>query len=111
MALRDAGAEVVYLGQRKTSAQIITAAIDEDVDVVGLSILSGAHLSLTRDVLDERSKQGVDVPIVVGGTIPAADAEQMRMWGVARVYPAGSDLDHLVADIRTIAAGNVGGCL
>ncbi|MGI8762337.1 MAG: methylmalonyl-CoA mutase family protein [Jatrophihabitantaceae bacterium] len=84
---RDAGFEVVYSGIRLTPAQIIAAAVEEDVDVVGLSVLSGSHLSVVPDVLDGLRAAGLDdVPVVVGGIIPTADAATLRHAGVARVF-------------------------
>ncbi len=84
---RDAGFEVVYQGIRLTPAQIVAAAVEEDVHVVGLSILSGSHLELVPQVLDGLRAAGVgDVPVVVGGIIPAADAEWLEALGVAAVY-------------------------
>ncbi|HSY14667.1 MAG TPA: cobalamin B12-binding domain-containing protein, partial [Jatrophihabitantaceae bacterium] len=84
---RDAGFEVVYSGIRLTPAQIVAAAVEEDVDVVGLSILSGSHLSAVPEVLDGLRGAGLlDVPVVVGGIIPRRDAEQLLSLGVARVF-------------------------
>ena len=84
---RDAGFEVVYQGIRLTPAQIVAAAVAEDVHVVGLSILSGSHLSLVPDVLDGLRAAGAgDVPVVVGGIIPDADAAVLRDLGVAAVF-------------------------
>jgi (2R)-ethylmalonyl-CoA mutase len=84
---RDAGFEVVYSGIRLTPAQLVSAAVEEDVDVVGLSVLSGSHLSVVPDVLDGLHAAGLDdVPVVVGGIIPQPDAEQLRAAGVARVF-------------------------
>jgi (2R)-ethylmalonyl-CoA mutase len=84
---RDAGFEVVYSGIRLTPAQIVAAAVEEDVDVVGLSVLSGSHLSVVPDVLDGLRAAGLDdVPVVVGGIIPDADAAVLRDAGVARVF-------------------------
>jgi (2R)-ethylmalonyl-CoA mutase len=84
---RDAGFEVVYSGIRLTPAQIVAAAVEEDVDVVGLSVLSGSHLSVVPDVLDGLRDAGLDdVPVVVGGIIPEADAARLRELGVARVF-------------------------
>ena len=104
MALRDAGAEVVYLGLRRSAGQIVGAAAEEDVDVIGLSVLSGAHMPLCRDILDELSRQGLDeVPLVIGGTIPADDAQQLRDWGVTAVYPVGSGVDEVVAGVLELA--------
>jgi (2R)-ethylmalonyl-CoA mutase len=84
---RDAGFEVVYSGIRLTPAQIVAAAVEEDVDVVGLSVLSGSHLSVVPDVVDGLRAQGLDdVPVVVGGIIPEADAARLRAAGVAKVF-------------------------
>ncbi len=84
---RDAGFEVVYQGIRLTPEQIVAAAVEEDVDVVGLSILSGSHLELVPMVLDGLRDAGLgDVPVVVGGIIPDADADTLRAAGVAAVF-------------------------
>ena len=84
---RDAGFEVVYSGIRLTPAQIIAAAVEEDVDVVGLSILSGSHLSIVPDVLAGLREAGLDdVPVVLGGIIPEADVATLKAAGVARVF-------------------------
>jgi methylmalonyl-CoA mutase C-terminal domain/subunit len=103
MALRDAGVEVVYLGLRCSVADILTAAIDEDVDVIGISILSGAHLALTRKLLERRDAFGAGhVPIVVGGTIPPVDAQRLVELGAAAVFPVGGNLDDVVAGVRAL---------
>jgi methylmalonyl-CoA mutase C-terminal domain/subunit len=105
MALRDAGAEVVYLGLRQSPESILEAAIAEDVDVIGLSILSGAHLALTTKLVERRHRLDADdIPIVVGGTIPATDVEELLGMGVAAVFPAGSVLPDVVE--RTISIGS-----
>jgi len=97
MALRDAGAEVVYLGMRRSAEQIAAAAVAEDVDVVGLSILSGAHMSLCADLVDAlRRAGGEHIPVVVGGTIPEGDRAGLLALGVAGVFPVGTDLDVVV---------------
>ena len=84
---RDAGFEVVYQGIRLTPAQIVAAAVEEDVDVVGLSVLSGSHLSLVPEVVAGLRDAGLDdVPVVVGGIIPDADARTLRSQGVAEVF-------------------------
>jgi ethylmalonyl-CoA mutase len=84
---RDAGFEVIYSGIRLTPAQIVAAAVEEDVDVVGLSVLSGSHLSVVPEVVDGLRAAGMDdVPVVVGGIVPDADAERLRAAGVARVF-------------------------
>ncbi len=86
VAARDAGFEVVYQGIRLTPEQIVAAARDEDVDVVGLSILSGSHLELVPEILDRLAAAGVDAAVVVGGIIPPDDAEILLGKGVAAVY-------------------------
>ena len=84
---RDAGFEVIYSGIRLTPAQIVAAAVEEDVHVVGLSVLSGSHLSVVPEVLDGLRAAGLtDVPLVVGGIVPDADATRLRELGVARVF-------------------------
>jgi (2R)-ethylmalonyl-CoA mutase len=102
---RDCGMEVVYEGIRLTPAQIVNAALEESVHVVGLSILSGSHLPLVRDVMDRLRAAGLDdLPVVVGGIIPDADAEQLRGYGVARVYtPKDFDLNRIMLDIVELA--------
>jgi methylmalonyl-CoA mutase C-terminal domain/subunit len=104
-ALRDAGFEVIYTGIRQRPAEIAAAAVQEDVAVVGLSILSGTHLSLTRKVVDALREAGADdVHVVVGGTIPAGDAAKLREIGAAAVYPTGTTLPDLVESIRKLCA-------
>jgi (2R)-ethylmalonyl-CoA mutase len=103
---RDAGMEVVYEGIRLTPAQIVNAAIEESVHVVGLSILSGSHLPLIREVMDRMRAAGLDdVPVVAGGIIPDADAAELRAYGVARVYtPKDFELNKIMADIVALVA-------
>ena len=104
MALRDAGAEVIYLGLRRTVPEIVQAAIDDDVDVIGISVLSGAHLALARELLEARSSADLDVPVVLGGTIPAADAAALVALGVAAVFPVGANLGDVVDGVLAAAA-------
>ncbi len=101
---RDAGFEVVYQGIRLSPSEIARAAADEDVHVVGLSILSGAHRLLVPDVLDRLAEEGVrDVPVVVGGIIPSEDAAALRDRGVARVFtPADGDVTGVVAEVADL---------
>ena len=97
-ALRDAGHEVVYTGLKRTPEEIVAEAIDEDVDVVGLSILSGAHLPLTRRVVDALRAAGAsDVGVVVGGIVPPRDVEPLKAAGAAAVFPMGTPLRDIVA--------------
>ena len=102
-ALRDAGLEVIYSGLKRTPDEIVAEAVQEDVDVIGLSILSGAHLTLAGKVLDRLRAAGAgEVPIVVGGTIPAPDAERLLAMGVRRVFPTGTPLPDIVAFFQSL---------
>ena len=103
-ALRDAGVEVVYSGLKRTPEEIVQEAIQEDVDVVGLSVLSGAHVPLARRVLDGLRAQGADdIRVIVGGIIPPDDASALKAAGVAAVYtPKDFELNRIMADIVRI---------
>ena len=106
VAARDAGMEVIYQGIRLTPAQIAAVARDEDVDVVGLSILSGSHLELVPDVVDRLRAEGVDAPVIVGGIIPEEDRPKLIAAGVARVYtPKDFELGRIMGDIADLVAG------
>ena len=104
---RDCGMEVVYEGIRLTPERIVNAALEESVHVVGLSILSGGHVSLVSDVMEGMRKAGLaDIPVVVGGIIPPADAELLTRAGVARVYtPKDFDLTQIMSDITAVVDG------
>ena len=103
-ALRDAGFEVIYTGIRRTPAEIAETALQEDVDVVGLSILSGAHLELIPMVIDEMRKRGLkpgeDVIVVVGGIIPEEDAEKLKKLGVSEIFGPGTPLNEIVECVQ-----------
>ncbi|MBI2217552.1 MAG: cobalamin B12-binding domain-containing protein [Candidatus Rokubacteria bacterium] len=100
-ALRDAGIEVVYTGLKRTPEEIVNEAVQEDVDVIGLSILSGAHLLLARRVLEGLRGQGADdIRVVVGGIIPPADVEELTKLGVRRVFPMATPLQEIVAAFK-----------
>lgn len=100
-ALRDAGMEVVYTGLKRTPEEIVAAAIQEDVDVIGLSVLSGAHVPLTRRVLDGLRAQGAgDIRVVVGGIIPPRDVETLRALGASHVFPMGTPLADIVTAFK-----------
>jgi (2R)-ethylmalonyl-CoA mutase len=102
---RDVGMEVIYQGIRLTPEQIASSALQEDVDVVGLSILSGSHLELVPETVRLLREQGVDVPVVVGGIIPAADAQRLRDAGVAGVFtPKDFDLNQIMGEIVELVA-------
>ena len=101
-ALRDAGMEVIYTGLRQTPEMIVGAALQEDVQVIGLSILSGAHNAIVPRVLELlREKKMDDVKVIVGGIVPDEDAEALKRQGVAAVFQPGSSLDSIVSFIRS----------
>ncbi len=101
-ALRDAGMEVIYTGLRQTPEMIVNAALQEDVQVIGLSILSGAHNAIVPRVMELlREKDMTDVMVVVGGIIPDEDAEQLKKQGVAAVYQPGASLENIAEFIRS----------
>ncbi len=104
MALRDAGIEVVYLGLRCTPAEIAASAIEEDADVVGISVLSGAHVPLAEQLMAAMRAAGSRAPVVVGGTVPEGDAQLLKEMGVVDVLPVGTPLDEVVSRIVAIAS-------
>jgi methylmalonyl-CoA mutase C-terminal domain/subunit len=100
-ALRDAGMEVIYTGLRQTPEMIVNAALQEDVQVIGLSILSGAHNAIVPRVMQLlRERDMSDVRVIVGGIVPDEDAEELKRQGVAAVFQPGASLDGIVAFIR-----------
>lgn len=99
-ALRDAGFEVIYLGIRRSPEVIASVAVQEDVQVVGLSILSGAHVGLTAKVSKALREAGSEALLVVGGTIPSRDVSRLKDSGAAAVYPTGTSLDSLVESVE-----------
>jgi methylmalonyl-CoA mutase C-terminal domain/subunit len=104
-ALRDAGMEVIYTGLHQTPEQIAETVIQEDADAVGLSILSGAHMTLVPKVVELLKAQGVeDVLVTVGGTIPADDIPELKQLGVAEVFTPGAGTDDIVEFIRARAS-------
>lgn len=109
LAGRDAGMEVIYVGIRSTPDQIARAAQDEDVDLIGLSVLSGSHVSLVDDTMTALRALDVDAPVVVGGIIPDADHEQLRSMGVARIFtPVDYDLGEIVSHLADLALAHRG---
>ncbi|HZU59744.1 MAG TPA: cobalamin B12-binding domain-containing protein [Solirubrobacteraceae bacterium] len=104
-ALRDAGMEVIYTGLHQTPDQIVETVIQEDADAVGLSILSGAHMTLVPRVMELLREQGAeDVVVTVGGTIPADDVAELKRSGVAEVFTPGASTQEAVDFIRTAVA-------
>lgn len=105
--LRDAGMEVIYLGLHRTAREVVDAAVDEDVQVIGLSFLSGQHLVQTRKVLAELRRRNVDIPLVVGGMIPPPDIAPLKELGVAEVFRPGllseAVVSRLLAVVKTPA--------
>jgi methylmalonyl-CoA mutase, C-terminal domain len=100
-ALRDAGMEVIYTGLRQTPEMIVNAALQEDVQVIGLSILSGAHNAIVPRVLELlREKEMQDVKVIVGGIVPDEDADALKKLGVSAVFQPGASLDKIVNFIR-----------
>jgi methylmalonyl-CoA mutase C-terminal domain/subunit len=104
-ALRDAGMEVIYTGLHQTPEQIVATVIQEDADAVGLSILSGAHMTLVPRVVELLREQGVaDVLVTAGGTIPHDDAQRLKARGVAEVFTPGAGTDKIIDFIRGAVA-------
>jgi methylmalonyl-CoA mutase C-terminal domain/subunit len=104
-ALRDAGMEVIYTGLHQTPEQIVETVLEEDADALGLSILSGAHMTLVPRVLELMADRGVaDVCLVIGGTIPTDDADALRGMGVAEVFTPGSSTGDIVEFLTARAA-------
>ena len=100
LALRDAGADVIYTGLRKSPGYIARAAVDEDVDAVGLSILSGSHVALVTETFEQLALLGAqDIAVLVGGTISADDRQTLRALGVKGVYTSDMRLDDVVAAV------------
>jgi methylmalonyl-CoA mutase, C-terminal domain len=105
-ALRDAGMEVIYTGLHQTPEQIVEAALQEDADGIGLSILSGAHMTLCAKVLELlKDRDALDITVFVGGIIPDADIPELEKLGVAKIFTPGATTQEIVEWVR----GNVGG--
>ena len=102
--LRDAGMEVIYTGLFQTPATVAIAAIQEDVDVVGLSLLSGAHMTLAPLVVEELRQRGSEVPVVVGGIVPTNDLASLMALGVAAVFGPGATASEIVDTISSLVA-------
>jgi methylmalonyl-CoA mutase C-terminal domain/subunit len=102
--LRDAGYEVIYTGLFQTPQTVAAAAVDEDVDAIGLSMLSGAHMTLAPLVVDEVRKLGSEIPVVVGGIVPNQDVEPLKEAGIAAVITPGASAEQVVETIRQVLA-------
>lgn len=100
--LRDAGFEVIYTGLFQTPQTVAAAAVDEDVDAVGLSMLSGAHMTLAPLVVEELRTRGSSVPVIVGGIVPDRDMDRLKATGVAAVLTPGATSDQIVAEVRAV---------
>jgi methylmalonyl-CoA mutase C-terminal domain/subunit len=103
LALRDAGMEVIYSGLHQTVDQIVRTAVQEAVDVVGLSIMSGAHLPICQNLLKIMKNEGLgEIPVVVGGVIPKQDIPRLNQLGIDGVFPGGTPFDEIVAGISEV---------
>jgi methylmalonyl-CoA mutase C-terminal domain/subunit len=101
--LRDAGCEVIYTGLHKTVDQIVEAALQEDVDIIGLSVLSGAHLDLTAKLMQRlQAEEMSDIVILIGGNIPHGDRPKLLELGANAVFPTASSLDDIIAFVKSI---------
>ncbi len=103
-ALKDSGFEVVYLGVHRTPEEVIRTAIEEDVDAIGVSILSGSHLELINDLMRLAKKEGINVPIIVGGIIPPEDIPKLKEMGIVEVCPPGTPLKDIVELFRRVTS-------
>ena len=103
LALRDAGMEVVYTGLHQSVEQIVNTAVQEGVDIIGLSIMSGAHLSICEKLLEMMATEGLgSTGVVVGGVIPARDIAKLEQMGIRGIYPGGTPFETMIAGIRKI---------
>lgn len=104
-ALRDAGMEVIYTGLRQTPEMIVEAALQEDVDAIGLSILSGAHMPLVARIMELMAENGMtDVPVFLGGIVPDEDVPRLQAMGVTAVFGPGTSLDDVIVQFRQAIA-------
>lgn len=104
-ALRDAGMEVIYTGLRQTPEMVVEAALQEDVDAIGLSILSGAHMPLMARIMELMAENDMlDVPVFLGGIVPDEDVPRLREMGVTAVFGPGANLDDVIDQFRTAIA-------
>ncbi|ADD09167.1 cobalamin B12-binding domain-containing protein [Candidatus Aciduliprofundum boonei] len=99
-ALKNAGFEVIYTGIRQSPEQVVETAIQEDVDLIGLSCLSGAHIPLFKRVMEIMKEKGVNIPVFCGGTIPPGDVEALKRMGIKEVFGPGAPLKLIVEKVR-----------
>jgi methylmalonyl-CoA mutase C-terminal domain/subunit len=105
MALKNAGMEVIYTGRRQSVDQIINTAIQEGVDIIGLSILSGVHLEIIEELMTKMKGKGVEgTPVIVGGVIPKKDIPLLKVMGVKEVFPIGSKFEEIIQAIQKITS-------
>ena len=102
-ALMDAGMEVIYTGLRQTVDSIVNSAVQEDVDIIALSILSGAHLSVCEKLFKKMKSEGIDIPVVVGGIVPEEDVEELKRMGVKEVFGPGTPIRRIVERLEEIS--------
>jgi len=109
MALKDAGMEVIYTGRRQSVDQIVHAAVQEGVDVIGLSILSGVHIEITEELTARMKEKGLEeIPVVVGGVIPGKDIAVLKGMGVKEVFPVGSTFEEIIQGIEKVVRAGSG---
>ena len=104
--LRDAGFEVVYTGLFQTPETVAAAAVDEDVDAIGLSMLSGAHMTLAPMVVEEVRKRGIDIPVILGGIVPDHDLEALAEFGIDTVLTPGASAEEIAERVRDAVTAN-----
>lgn len=104
--LRDAGFEVVYTGLFQTPETVAAAAVDEDVDAIGLSMLSGAHMTLAPMVVEEVRKRGIDIPVILGGIVPDHDLEALAEFGITTVLTPGASAEEIADRVRAAVHAN-----
>ena len=103
LALRDAGMEVVYTGLHQSIEQIVRTAVQEAVDVIGLSIMSGAHIPICKKLLELMDAEGIrDIPVAIGGVIPKQDVPRLKQMGIQGVFPGGTPFDDIIAGIQDL---------
>lgn len=105
-ALKDAGMEVIYIGLRQSTDSILSAAVEENADIIGLSILSGSHVPICRELLEKMVQRGIEgAKVIVGGVIPRADVQILKDLGISEVFRGGSSFDDIIQAVRNIVRG------